>query len=125
LGFTEGAALVRRLGRIGVIAVIVLVALFYLQFGLQALVHFWLQGALTLFGAAALAWGAARKVKGSTAALVVLVGTVPVFILHGVMTVVEPGELPFLVGSVPVPLVAGLAWLWGRLARKPVGEVLV
>lgn len=114
--------MVRRLGRIGLIVMLVVLALFYLQFGLQALVHFGPQGALALVGGAALAWAAVRKIRGGAAALVVLVGTVPVLGLHAGMTVMEPGELPFLVGSLPVPLVAGLAWLLGRFVGEA-GEV--
>lgn len=82
--------------------------LFYLQFGLQALVHHLPQAILSLVGAAALLWGAVLRARGTSASAVVLVGTLPILGLHAVMTLEDPGELPFLIGSIPVPLVAAV-----------------
>lgn len=92
--------------------------LFYLQFGLQALAHHVPQGILSLVGAVALLWGAVRRARGTAASGVVLIGTLPILVLHGVMTLEDPGELPFLIGSIPVPLVAAV-FLGVRNAYMP------
>ena len=92
-------------------------ALYYLQFGLQALIHFLPQGTMALVGALALGWGAVRIFRRRPSSAIAFLGTIPLLLLHAVMTLVEPGELPFLIGSIPVPLVAGAAWLVGR-SRK-------
>jgi hypothetical protein len=91
-----------------------LAALFYLQFGLQALVNFVPQGVLALLGAFALGRGAYLRLRGERVAFVVFLGTVPLLLLHAVMTLIESGELPFLIGSAPVPVVAGVVWLKQR-----------
>lgn len=99
---------------------LVLAGLFYLQFGLQALAHHVPQGVLALVGAAALFWGAVRVGRGRTASGVVLLGTVPILGLHAFVTLEDQGELPFLIGSIPVPLVSALI----LLARRILGESL-
>jgi hypothetical protein len=107
----------RRITSVATIIVLTLACLFYLQFGLQALVHHLPQGVLALVGAAALAWSAVRRAHGRTASLVALLGTLPILALHAAMTVEDAGELPFLVGSVPVPVIAAVAWISGRTRR--------
>jgi hypothetical protein len=82
--------------------------LFYLQFGLQPLVHHVPQAALSLVGATAIAWGTVRRLRGKAASLVALIGTLPVLALHAVMSLEDPGELPFLLGSIPAPVVAAV-----------------
>lgn len=112
----------RRAGRWATVTVLVLACLFYLQFGLQALAHHVGQGALSLVGACALGFGAARHARGRPAAPAILLGTLPVLALHAVVTLEDPGELPFLIGSVPAPFIAGIAWLSSRvppLRRSP------
>lgn len=91
--------------------------LYYLQFGLQALSQHLPQGALTLIGAAALIWGAIRTFRGRNSAAIVFLGTLPLLLLHAAMTWQDPGELPFLIGSAPVPVLAGAVWLFSRLSR--------
>lgn len=97
--------------------VLVLLGLFYLQFGLQALFHSPPQGALTLVGALALGWGAVQAFRKLPASAKVFLGTLPILVLHAVLTLIDPGELPFLIGSAPVPLVAGSIWL--IFSRRP------
>lgn len=89
-------------------------SLYYLQFGLQALVHFLPQGILALVGAISLGWGAVRTLRSKPAALLVLIGTSPILILHAVLTLMDPGELPFLIGSIPAPLIALIATIRSR-----------
>lgn len=107
-----------RTGRAAIMVVLVAASLYYLQFGLQALAHHVLQGALALVGAAALGWGVVRCARREPAAPVVFLGTLPVLVFHAVLTIEDPGEMPFLVGSIPAPLIAGIAWLL-RLSRGP------
>lgn len=96
-----------------------LAALFYLQFGLQALFQFPPQGILALVGAFGLARAAFLTVRRRRpVSALVFVGTVPLLVLHAVMTLIEPGELPFLIGSAPVPVVAGGAWLTKGASRR-------
>jgi hypothetical protein len=104
--------------RLAAVAVLVLGCLYYLQFGLQALVHHLPQGILALVGAIALGWGAVRSARGQQAASVVFLGTVPVLVLHAAMTLEDRGELPFLIGSVPAPAVAAIAWVLRRSHHK-------
>ena len=93
---------------------LVFLALFYLQFGLQALAHHLPQGALAVLGAVALAWGSARFVKRAPAAKSICLGTMPIALLHVVVTISDPGELGYLLGSLPVPVVAGSVWVAHR-----------
>lgn len=86
--------------------ILVAVCLFHLQFGLPALAHDIVQGILSLIGAAALGWGAVRHARRRAASWIVLTGTLPVLVYHGALTFEDPGELPFLVASIPVPLIA-------------------
>lgn len=104
----------RPLVRVPLILLLGAFALFYLRFGLQALAHFLPQGALSLVGAIALGWGALRISRREPASVIVLSGTVPVLLLHAVMTFQDAGELPFLIGSAPVPVLAGALWLASR-----------
>ena len=104
----------RSMFRIASIIALALLALFYLQFGIQALFQYPPQGILSLVGCVALFWGAVRTFRRRPAAAIVFMGTVPILLLHAVLTLVEPGELPFLIGSLPVPLAAGAMWLVGR-----------
>jgi hypothetical protein len=101
----------RLLVRVPRLILLVAIALFYLQFGLQALTQFLPQGALALVGAIALGRGAVRSYRGHSVLAIVFIGTVPLLLLHAVMTLLEPGELPFLIGSAPVPVLAGAVWL--------------
>jgi len=103
-----------KIGRIASIMALVLLALFYLQFGLQALFQSPPQGILSLVGCVALFWGAVRTFRRRLAAPIVFLGNVPLLLFHAVFTLVDPGELPFLIGSLPVPLAAGAVWLVGR-----------
>jgi hypothetical protein len=96
----------RLLVRVPRLILLVAIALFYLQFGLQALTQF-----LALVGAIALGRGAVRSYRGHSVLAIVFIGTVPLLLLHAVMTLLEPGELPFLIGSAPVPVLAGAVWL--------------
>jgi peptidoglycan/LPS O-acetylase OafA/YrhL len=89
-------------------------ALFYLQFGLQALFQSPPQGVLTLVGAVALGWAAVRAPREWSRSALVLAGTLPLLVLHAVFTLFDPGELPFLIGSAPVPVIAGAVWLLTR-----------
>jgi hypothetical protein len=107
-----------RARRLAAVAVLVFGCLFYLQFGLQALVHHLPQGILALVGAIALGWGAVRSGRGQQAAPVVFLGTVPVLILHAAMTLEDPGELPFLIGSIPASALAGITWMLRRSHHK-------
>ena len=102
---------VARLGKFAGTLVLGLAALFHLQFGLQALVHYLPQGVLTLVGAFALSRAALLCLRRRPVSAVVFLGTIPILVLHAVMTLMEPGELPFLIGSTPIPVVAGVAWL--------------
>ncbi len=104
----------RSMFRIASVIALALLALFYLQFGIQALFQYPPQGILSLVGCVALFWGAVRTFRRRPAAAIVFMGTVPILLLHAVLTLVEPGELPFLIGSLPVPLAAGAMWLVGR-----------
>jgi hypothetical protein len=107
-----------RARRLAAVALLVLGCLFYLQFGLQALVHHLPQGILALVGAIALGWGAVRAGRGREAASVVFLGTVPVLVLHAAMTLEDPGELPFFIGSIPAPALAAIAWVLRRSRRR-------
>lgn len=89
-------------------------ALFYLQFGLQAVFHSPPQGGLALVGALALGWAAARTPRKWPRSAIVLAGTLPLLVLHAVFTLIEPRELPFLIGSAPVPVIAGAVWISTR-----------
>jgi hypothetical protein len=93
------------------LTVVLLVAatLFYLQFGLQALAHYIPQGTLSLLGAAGLGWGVVRRLRGRPWAVVVLACTAPILVLHAAMTLDDSGEMPFLIGSIPVPAAALVA----------------
>lgn len=95
-----------------------LAALFYLQFGLQALVHYLPQGILALVGALALGRAAFLCLRRRPASALAFGGTIPVLVLHAVMTLMDPGELPFLIGSIPIPVVAGVAWLSKGIVSK-------
>ena len=101
-----------------VVTIIALVLLghFYLQFGLQALFQFVPQGVLSLVGAVFLGWGAVLTFQRRPASGKVFWGTVPILLFHVVATLVDTGELPFLIGSLPVPIVAGLIWF---IRRRP------
>lgn len=107
-------AIAGRAGRAVVIVALTLAALFYIQFGLQALAHYVPQGALALVGGAALIAGIVRRVRRHSAAGIALAGTLPVLALHLWMTLEDPGELPFLIGSIPVPMIAAVAFLLSR-----------
>ena len=100
--------------RIASTIALVLLALLYLQFGLQALFQSPPQGILVLVGCAALGWGAVRTFRRRPAAAVVFMGNVPILLFHAVFTLVDPGELPFLILSLPVPVAAGALWLVSR-----------
>lgn len=104
------------------IVLLVAGALFYLQFGLQALVQFFPQGVLALVGAMALGWGAFRMLRRHPASPIVFLGTVPLLALHAVMTLIERDELPFLVGSSLVPVIAAAAWLISRDSQASPGS---
>ncbi|MGH9195085.1 MAG: hypothetical protein ACRD1T_05015, partial [Acidimicrobiia bacterium] len=97
----------KRLFRLASLVLLAFLALFYLQFGLQALSQFLPQGIATLVGAVGLGWGAVLTIRRRAASAVVLLGTLPVLILHAVMTLIDRRELAFLIGSLPVPVVAG------------------
>lgn len=103
--------------RILAVVAMVFASLYYLQFGLQALVHYLPQGLLALVGAVALGYGAARAWRRRSASAFVAAGTAPLLLLHLVLTIQDPGELPFLIGSIPAPLVSGIAWIRSR--RSP------
>ncbi len=103
-----------RMRRIAIVITLVLLGLFYLQFGLQALFHSPPQGILSLVGCVALFLGAVRVFRRRPAAAIVFLGNVPIVLFHAVYTLVDPGELPFLIASLPVPLAAGAMWLVGR-----------
>ncbi len=91
-------------------------SLYYLQLGLQALDDFLPQGILSLVGAFALGWGTLLTFQRRPASGIVFLGTLPILFLHAKTTADDPGELPFLIGSLPVPLIAGLVWLVVRRA---------
>jgi uncharacterized membrane protein HdeD (DUF308 family) len=101
------------------VVVLALLALYYLQFGVQALAHFIPQGILALVGGVALGWAAVRAARRRASSSIVFWGTLPMLILHLAMTIEDPGEMPFLLGSIPVPLVAGVAWVVLRRRREP------
>lgn len=65
-GYAEDVADHPGFGLVRWVSVLLLavVGLFYLQFGLQALVHFVPQGILSLVGGIALLWGAVRRARG-------------------------------------------------------------
>jgi hypothetical protein len=94
----------RRVARATGFVALVVFGLFYLQFGLQALVNYVPQGLFALVGGVALVWGGARLLRRSPVPGLVFLGTVPVALLHGLMTLIDAGELPFLIGSAPVPI---------------------
>ena len=93
---------------------LVFLALFYLFFGLNALVHHAGQSALAFLGGAALGWGSARFIMRAPAAKVICLGTMPIALLHLFLTIADPGELGFLLASLPVPVVAGAIWVEHR-----------
>jgi hypothetical protein len=119
---TEKRAMSRGIFRIATVIVLVLLGLFYLQFGLQALIHFLPQGVLSVVGGLALGWGAVLTFRRHPASAKVFLGTVPILLLHAVMTVVDPSELPFLIGSAPIPLVAGFIWFIRRSRIPAAGQ---
>lgn len=100
-----------KIFRVVSVIALTLLGLFYLQFGLQALFQYVPQGVLSLVGAVFLGWGVVLTFQRRPASGRVFWGTVPIFLLHVVATLMDPGELPFLIGSAPVPIVAGLIWL--------------
>lgn len=83
-------------------------ALFYLQFGLQALVHFLPQGILALVGAFALGRAALLSARRRPVSALVFVGTIPLLVLHAVLTLIDPGELPFWSVALPFLLLQEL-----------------
>jgi hypothetical protein len=113
----------RRIARAAGFIALVVFGLFYLQFGLQALVNYVPQGLLALVGGVALVWGGARLLRRSPVSSFVFLGTVPIALLHGLMTLIDVGELPFLIGSAPVPIFAAAAWMVGR-QRANAGEAV-
>ena len=108
------ARLRSRLARVSRALLLGAAALFYLQFGLQAMFHSPPQGVLTLVGALALGWAAVRIPRKWSRSAIVLAGTLPLLVLHAVFTLIDPGELPFLIGSAPVPVIAGAVWISTR-----------
>ena len=105
--------------RVASLIALALLTLLYLQFGVQALFQSPPQGILSLVGSVALGWGAVRTFRRRPAAAIVAVGTVPILLFHAVYTLVDPGALPFLILSLPVPLAAGAIWLVGSRGHVP------
>ncbi|HVL91532.1 MAG TPA: hypothetical protein VM841_15000 [Actinomycetota bacterium] len=97
--------------RTGIVILLIFGALFYLQFGLQSLTMHMLQAVSVLIGAAGLGWAAAAAIRRRPAAGIALWGTMPALLVHAGMTIQDSGELPFLIGSIPAPLIAGGALL--------------
>lgn len=92
---------------------LVLGTLFHLQFGLQAMFQAPSQGVFVLVAAGALGVGIYRLFKRKKASAIVFLGTVPLFLYHIPWTIIDAGEMPFLIGSSVVPTIAGLTWLLG------------
>lgn len=113
----ERSGMAKAMARVGVIVGAILLGfstLFYLQFGLYAIVHSPPQAVLTLLGAAALAWATVRFVRGRLASPIACLGTLPLFVFHAVVEVAGfyPDEaLVFLYGAAVAPLLSGLFWL--------------
>ncbi len=106
----------RVITRVLALVIIIFAALYYLQFGAQALAHHFLQGALSLLGAAGLFRAAFLKLQSRPASPIVLFSTLPVFVFHIIATIQDPGELPFLIGSTPAPLTAAMILIFQRIA---------
>lgn len=104
------STILRAAGIIG----LVILALFYVFFGLNALVHHAGQGASAFLGGVALGWGSARFVMRAPAAKVICLGTMPLAVVHLLLTIGDPGELGYLLASLPVPVVAGAIWIAHR-----------
>ena len=110
-----GRELMRVLGAVGLAGA----ALFYLYFGIAAITQSLTQGILVFFGAGALAAGSFRASRGSEAALIVLVGTLPLFILQvGAAFMFEDESPAFAVIFGVAPVTAGLVWTLRRAVRQ-------
>lgn len=107
-----------RLARASLALLLGAAALFYLQFGLQAVFYSPPQGGLALVGAFALGWAAIRPPQRWRRSAIVFAGTLPILVFHAVLTLLVPAELPFLIGSAPVPLIAGAVWILTRSSRS-------
>lgn len=105
---------VRVLRTIGCVA-LVAVALFYLQFGLQAIGQWLPQAALVFLGVATLGVGASRTLKGRDAARIVFLGTAPLWVMQIVALVFVEDESPaFVVVTGVVPLTAAIVRITHR-----------
>jgi drug/metabolite transporter superfamily protein YnfA len=90
-------------------------ALYYLQFAIQAIANAPLQSALALVGVAALAAGAYRILRHQSAALLVLLGTLPLLVFHVAATFMIPDESPIYIAMFGVvPAVSLVVWLARR-----------
>ncbi len=100
--------------RVGGIVLLAFLPLFYLQFAVHAIFMVPSQGMMTLIAAGALGLGTSRMFRRQWASGIVFLGTIPLFLYHIPWTIIDPGEMPFLIGSAMVPALAGLAWLFRR-----------
>lgn len=98
--------------RVGGMVLLAIGTLFHLQFAVQAIFQAPIQGVLALVATGALGLGTYRISRRQKASAIVFLGTVPLFLLHIPYTVLDPGEMPFLIGSAVVPALAGLAWIF-------------
>ncbi len=115
VGVSAGPTVARVTGCIG----LVVGALFYLQFAVQAIGNDLLQAALTLCGVAALAVGAYRILRHQHAALLVLLGTLPLLAFHVVAVFLYPDESPIYIAMFGVvPVVSLVVWLARRGSSK-------
>lgn len=105
--------------RVGGMLLLVILTLFYLQFGLAAIRWSLSQGVMILIATGALGLGTSRMFRRQRASGIVFLGTVPVFLYHIPYTVIDPGEMPFLIVFAVVPALAGLVWLLRRWMISP------
>lgn len=100
--------------RVGGMLLLVILTLFYLQFGLAAIRMAPSQGVMILIATAALGLGTYRMFRRKGGSGIVFLGTLPLFLYHIPYTVIDPGEMPFLIVFAVVPALAGLVWLLRR-----------
>lgn len=105
----------RSVARVSVGALLIVAALFHLQFALRAFVMAPPQAALVLVAAGALTLAAYRVIKRQQAAHVVFIGTLPLWIVSIAATFIFPDESPlYAVVTGIAPVVAGLIWVFRR-----------
>jgi peptidoglycan/LPS O-acetylase OafA/YrhL len=120
---STSGGLAKAAARVGGGVLLAMTGLLHLQFAVQAIAQAPPQGALAFVAAGALALGSYRVFRGQPAAAVVFLGTVPLFLLHIPVTILDRSESPiFLIASAVVPALAGLGWLVRRGIHRGQGS---